>query len=280
MVDKAAMTSELEDRLNSFFTEEDLQDQKEEQAHPAKEEPLLDRLQAAMLALEWEINDNNIDQLLREIEAAKLEYPDQQINQLFLRLLESITRYIREKKASAHPSAVGLLHVAFQDFIRVITDGALPEAGKKQLLMNSLTLFKKLKEALASGETPPYIPPPPAKLKEEVPPKTRSATPPLRPAPTEEISSRTTAPQAVSFHPDPNPVSSDRPAPARPAPVPTSPIPSAPQPAPESSAFTSAGDVRLQPHEAFAMALQEIKATIEREFAALRAEIRLWRQGQ
>jgi hypothetical protein len=36
----------------------------------------------------------------------------------------------------------------------------------------------------------------------------------------------------------------------------------------------------MTPHEAFAYALSEIKQTISAEFQALRAELRLWREGQ
>lgn len=37
---------------------------------------------------------------------------------------------------------------------------------------------------------------------------------------------------------------------------------------------------RMQPHEAFAFALEEIKDVIKVEFKALRAELKLWREGQ
>ncbi|MBE9571889.1 MAG: hypothetical protein IMF11_14765, partial [Proteobacteria bacterium] len=37
---------------------------------------------------------------------------------------------------------------------------------------------------------------------------------------------------------------------------------------------------RMAPHEAFAYALEEIKQMIKAEFKALRAELKLWREGQ
>ncbi|MBF0529836.1 MAG: hypothetical protein HQK55_11325, partial [Deltaproteobacteria bacterium] len=36
----------------------------------------------------------------------------------------------------------------------------------------------------------------------------------------------------------------------------------------------------MTPHEAFALAVEELKNLIRAEFSALRAEIRMWRQGQ
>ena len=37
---------------------------------------------------------------------------------------------------------------------------------------------------------------------------------------------------------------------------------------------------RMAPHEAFAYALEEIKQMIKAEFKSLRAELKLWREGQ
>ena len=36
----------------------------------------------------------------------------------------------------------------------------------------------------------------------------------------------------------------------------------------------------MSPHEAFAYALDELKNILKSEFSAIRAELRMWRQGQ
>ena len=51
-------------------------------------------------------------------------------------------------------------------------------------------------------------------------------------------------------------------------------------PSKEKKGASFAVTEEITPHEAFACALDEIKKVISAEFSALRAELKLWRQGQ
>ena len=81
------------------------------------------------------------------------------------------------------------------------------------------------------------------------------------------VSTRKISAEAIARLPKPDP------APAEPSPA---------RPAATSEAHSTAAEPYegLTPHEAFAVAVEEIKNMIRTEFQLIRAELRLWREGQ
>jgi hypothetical protein len=235
MADNKSLTEELEERLDIFFGE----DAPDEDAAPARPKSSLETLKSVILSLEWEITDRDLDKFLTELETLKGQCNENSIECLFLKLLDSIARYIKVRKANAHPNTITLLNNAFQNYTSVVEARDISENEKKTLLLKTINEFKDVKAAIAKEK------------------KAKSLEPPAKahpmPAPDSKpvMNSDESEPMILDMEPN-----------VRDVPAPS-------------------GDMDdMTPHEAFALALQEIRKTIEKEFQALRAELRMWRNGQ
>ncbi|MFW6324251.1 MAG: hypothetical protein ACOC0U_04230, partial [Desulfovibrionales bacterium] len=149
MADEHSLTDELKERLDVFFGEDDDDDDLMEEEAPIKEKSELEGLNSAILSLEWEITDADLQKFLKEVERLRTVFEQDSINTLFLKLLESIGKYIRAKKANAHPNAISLLNNAFQNFSQSAENKEMSENEKKTLLLKTINEFKEVKSAIA-----------------------------------------------------------------------------------------------------------------------------------
>jgi hypothetical protein len=169
------------------------------------------------------------------------------------------------------------LHSSFSDLEYVLSEGDMTETARKEVLMRDVKAFKQLKEKIGRPKTPepttepeaaapaeteeePAAPPPPEMVAEaaELEPVFEPEKPAINfEAEAEESASKESEhPEyAMNFETESGASEAAAPSPAQP------------------------GASEMTPHEAFAFALEEIKKTIKAEFEALRAEIKLWRQG-
>jgi hypothetical protein len=232
MTEKKSLTEELEERLDIFFGEDD----NDGDIAPVPPKSPLETLRSVILSLEWEITDRDLDKFLDELETLKGHKTENSIEYLFLKLLDSIARYIKVRKANAHPNTITLLNNAFQNYASAVETQDIGENEKKTLLLTTINEFKEVKATIA---------------KEKI---AKSLEPSILQEPSEPTTSRKPRDGIM-----PNEVFLDM---------------DNPEPAEAS------GSADMDPHEAFALALLEIKRSIESEFKALRAELRMWRNGQ
>jgi hypothetical protein len=242
-----AVASEVEKRLDDIFgiededdgdgsieegiLIEDYNDDEDDDDHPTtfeenilyKDSPLMD-LKGVVLSIEWEITDEIMDRFIEEVGILKAKYSDDKIPHMYLKILDSVGRYIRKRKVQSHPESVLTLNSVYNSFEKVMLSKTMSKTDKRKALYEDINRFKRLKEDIAR-DRPDQLQPMAAKKK--VPEVTKDAYI-ARPASTEQIPKAETMP----------------------------------------------------PHEAFAYALEEIKQVIKVEFQALRAELKLWREGQ
>ncbi len=229
-----AVTEEVEKRLDDIFGEEEADQQAAFLDNgPVDQNSPLRNLKGTLLSIDWEITDDIMDHFLAEIERLQEAYASAKIPVLFLQLLGSVGKYIRNQKARAHPDSIRILNSVYSSFEKVLLDPGLPETEKRKLLYSEVNRFKALKQDIARDKTGKVEAVQEEAAQEEAVPA----------APTEEQPSTGTEATEVA----------------------------SPSPA------ELAG---MQPHEAFAYALEEIKQVIKSEFQALRAELRLWREGR
>jgi len=171
--DKGKLTSELNDRLDDLFSQEDNppvlepdgpeEDHGEEAGAPvsesgasaktdSKESPLIE-LDAIVLSLDWEITDENLEKLLIEIERLKELYRDFRLPYMFLQLHGSVGKYIASKKVDAHPDSIKLLHSVHAGLEKVLTDSGMKELEKKKILSEEVKKFKSLKHQIMLSKT-------------------------------------------------------------------------------------------------------------------------------
>jgi hypothetical protein len=139
---------ELEKRLDDLFDES--KPPTEAAMKPSEGNASLRELRAAVLSIDWEINDEILDKLMDEVEALKHTFRNDKILLLFLQLLASVTLYLKENKEKSHPNAVKLLNSIYLKLDSVYSAGGMPQEARKRILLGELGKFKELKARIAA----------------------------------------------------------------------------------------------------------------------------------
>jgi len=174
--EKETIMAELDDRLDALFAEDGLEDEpapskqakpsaiineehfEEGELKPSVAERLtgsspLNNLSAIILSMDWEITDDTMENFLAEVVSLKDKYTDNKIVTTFLKLHESVGRYINNKKAEAHPESIQFLHSVYTAFEKTVNSSKMEDKEKKKLLKEQINKFALLK-AKISGQQP------------------------------------------------------------------------------------------------------------------------------
>ncbi|RUM41271.1 MAG: hypothetical protein DSY80_09115, partial [Desulfocapsa sp.] len=107
------------------------------------------RLKSIILSIDWEINDDILQQLDDELHDLEQIWAGDKIKQVYVQGLSKIGRYIYKEKASAHPNSINLLITFYHNLEKiVINEDSMSEDAKKQLLLADVKKFDKLKSQI------------------------------------------------------------------------------------------------------------------------------------
>lgn len=109
-------------------------------------------LKALVFGIDWEITDDIMVSYLKEVKRLQQQYQNDQILSMFLKLHESIGKYIRAKKARAHPDAIKFVTSVFKNFETVLLTPNMSEPQKKRLLSGEVKKFKDFKQRVINQE--------------------------------------------------------------------------------------------------------------------------------
>ena len=155
----SSVSSEVKERLEKLFSEDDGADDdnlfQDNMENPVDSE--IRELKAVVLSIDWEINDEIMSGLMKQIDALKKIYQQDQVLILFLQLLGTVGKYIQQKKAKAHPDSIKLLNSAYQSFEKAVTNKQLSEADRKKLLQTEIKRYKELKNQISSQRKAPVV---------------------------------------------------------------------------------------------------------------------------
>lgn len=147
-------------------------------------------LKAAILAIEWEINDEAIHNLLRAIEPLNKLWLGQKPLLVCLQVIGTLGQYIKKAKEKAHPEAIKLLPAVFSTLEKVVTDPAMDEKQMVVMVRAEVEKYNRLKGELAKhrggGEAEKTSSPVDSKAPE---PRTDAAIPPSPPPGSPVVSS-------------------------------------------------------------------------------------------
>ena len=146
--DDGAVVDEVESRLEDLFGESGESSVFVEEDGAPEDSPLRG-LKATLLSIDWEISDEVMTALIKEVGRLEGTYKDDKTLLLFLRLLGSVGKYIKTTKANAHPDAIKLLNSVYNSLEKVVLSEGMTEAQKKETLVAQVREFKKLKEEIA-----------------------------------------------------------------------------------------------------------------------------------
>ncbi|MCK9295706.1 MAG: hypothetical protein M0P70_11545 [Desulfobulbaceae bacterium] len=106
-------------------------------------------LKAAILAIDWEITDEVMDNLTRSIEPLKVQWAGKKPLLVCLQVIGTLGQYIKKAREKAHPEAIKLLPDVFATLETVITDGDMDDGRKIALVRGAVDKYNKLKTQLA-----------------------------------------------------------------------------------------------------------------------------------
>jgi pilus assembly protein FimV len=121
---------------------------------PDEESPI-SRLKSLVLSIDWEITDDVLMEFNEELVDLKDIWAGEKINLVYVQALEKLSKYIYQKKADSHPSAIKLLLTLYQNLEKIVSSEDLSEAQKKEILLEDVKRFENLKSYLKTPDTKP-----------------------------------------------------------------------------------------------------------------------------
>ncbi len=141
--DRESVSSSVTEDISDFFIDYDVE--KEE------ETTLLTHLKELILSIDWEISNDVLGRLSRELRRLKDVWVEDRINLVYVQAMEKLARYVYVEKGDAHPGALKLLSRFYQRLEEITASAGWSEAEKKELLADDVKLFLLLKEQIQQG---------------------------------------------------------------------------------------------------------------------------------
>ena len=112
------------------------------------------RLKTIILSIDWEINDDILQQLDDELHDLGEIWAGDKIKQVYVQGLSKIGRYIYKEKAGAHPNSIKLLITFYHNLEKIVTnEDEMGEDEKKQLLIADVKKFDQLKSQIGKSSS-------------------------------------------------------------------------------------------------------------------------------
>ncbi len=166
--DETSGDTVINDRLDDFFEKDKASENSGEDKYYIDpidiENSIIKDLKSVILSLEWEITDQVMQKLGEEITNLEAKCKNDKIVIAFLQLLGSLGKYIRKKRADAHPDSIRLLHSVYENLEIAMLSKKITDTEKKKLLVSQVEQYKKLKEEIITAKTSA---PPPKKISEQ-----------------------------------------------------------------------------------------------------------------
>ena len=151
-----SIIKEVESRLDYLFRENDETESLEfEENNIDSENYPLKKLRGIILSIDWEINDEIMTKFIEETNRLDIEYKDDKIIRMFLKLLVLIAKYIKKKKALAHPNAIKVFNSVFLHLDTIVSSKGITKREKKKILFEEINKFNKLKKQIAASKPAP-----------------------------------------------------------------------------------------------------------------------------
>ena len=148
--DADSMNSDLDDRLEIPAGDEEISTSDIQRPATDDDYPLSE-LKNLILSIDWEITDEILNKLLRQIEDLSLTYEQDRIVLTFLQILNSLGAYIKKHRAKAHPKTFKTLNSVFSSLDKVVSSREMDEAQKKKILSAEMNRYRQLKAQIAQN---------------------------------------------------------------------------------------------------------------------------------
>lgn len=113
--------------------------------------PLQD-LKSIILAIDWEITDDNLADLIAQTELLSKIYENDKIIHTLLKLLKALGKYVKNQKSHAHPDTIKCLNSTYSTLEEIVLNTDLTATEREQALYKDLQQFKQLKKKVAGDK--------------------------------------------------------------------------------------------------------------------------------
>jgi pilus assembly protein FimV len=114
----------------------------------------LNWLKTIVLSIDWEITDDVLIEFIEQINRLQTTfYRNDKIILMFLKLLGSLGKYIKKKKANAHPDAIKLLILSYKSLEKITLSKDMTDVEKKIILASRARDFSELKSKMIQKDT-------------------------------------------------------------------------------------------------------------------------------
>ncbi|MBF0573625.1 MAG: hypothetical protein HQK69_07685 [Desulfamplus sp.] len=114
---------------------------------------IISDLKSIILSLDWEITDELIHRLEKEVNRLQSHWQNSKIHLSFLQMFKSIGSYVMSKGSNTHPDSISLLHSLYKNFELIVLNKALTVAEQKEILLKEMKKFNDLKLIISSSKT-------------------------------------------------------------------------------------------------------------------------------
>jgi pilus assembly protein FimV len=122
--------------------------------YSGEEESPIARLKTLMLSIEWEITDQVLIDFNDELLQAQQLWAEDPVKLVYIQALQKISKYIFQKKSNAHHNAMKVLIAFFYDLEKIVLDESISEQEKKEILLDDVKKFERLKQQIGLGPGP------------------------------------------------------------------------------------------------------------------------------
>jgi len=108
-------------------------------------------LKAIIWSIDWEITDQILLLLHKELNLLKPYYKEDETVFKFLQLMEAVGKYIKKRKEKSHPESINLLRGLFNELELIVFMMGMSESERNAILQKQIDKFNALKKKLAAA---------------------------------------------------------------------------------------------------------------------------------
>ncbi|WP_319526271.1 hypothetical protein [uncultured Desulfosarcina sp.] len=138
---------DLENRLDDFFNDAlpDPEDPDSEETQASHADLPLKDLKSSILAIDWEITDDALKAFGDQVNILLERFQDDKVAHTYLKILQSLGKYIRTHKSKAHPDTIKRLMAVYSALEEAVVNEGLGQDEKEKTLLAEVRKFQQLK---------------------------------------------------------------------------------------------------------------------------------------
>lgn len=155
------LTAEVGRRLDNIFGEPDSSSGKSAPAAVGREAGVnsypLRVVKASILSIDWEITDESITGLLKQLNLLKKTFRDDKVVQILIQMLISLGKYIKVRKGRANVQSMKILKSVFSGLEQIAGGSITDPADRMEILRAKMEEFHALQAQVTATAGKPRL---------------------------------------------------------------------------------------------------------------------------